>query len=323
MTRQFTSAPAVRANVPLLIALIGPSGGGKTYSALRLASGIKRVQPGPIYGISTEGNRMLEYAEKFDFTHVPFAEPFGSLDYLDALRQCEAESAKTIIVDSMSHEHEGPGGVLDQADQYILNSLRRKNIDPESDAGWHAAQKLKRSAWIEPKAKRTKLIQGIVQLRTNVILCFRAKEVTDQINEGGKTKIIKLGWLPVAGTAFWFEMTARAMLLPGANGVPEWKHSNLEKGERIAVRRPDQFADILRDGEQLSEDMGEAMARWASGSVTIGFDAALERVKAARDASALRSVASTLRSQEWNPENRAAIAQAITARQAELKAAAT
>jgi hypothetical protein len=47
--RKFTANDAKREHVPLLIGLTGPSGGGKTYSALRLATGIQQVTGGDIY----------------------------------------------------------------------------------------------------------------------------------------------------------------------------------------------------------------------------------------------------------------------------------
>src|SRR5689334_4644062 len=315
MTRTFQTSPAVRGNVPLLLALIGPSGGGKTYSALRLATGIQRVEPGPIYVVDTEANRALAYADEFRFTHVPFVAPFGSLDYLDCFQQCVKEGARTIIVDSMSHEHEGPGGVLDQAEEYITAKLRRKNLDRESDEGWREEQKLKRSAWIEPKRGRTKLVQGMVQMPCNFILCFRAKEGTDQRRNGGKTEIVKLGWVPIGGDAFWYEMTARALLPPGANGVPTWS-TELE-GEKIAIRRPKQFESILTG--QLSEDMGQRMAEWASGGVKLDLDAALAKLAACATSQELRAQAGALRTQAWTAEQRNTIAQTIATRQAELK----
>ncbi len=332
--RKFVSQRAVRANVPLLIALIGPSGGGKTFSALRLATGIQRVQPGPIFGISTEGNRMLEYADRFTFQHVPFSAPFDSLDYLAAIQQCVSEGAKTIVVDSVSHEHEGPGGVLEQAEQYIDDRCRRANLKPDTKAWDDKANKLKRSAWIAPKAKRGKLIQGIVQLGVNVILCFRAKEGTDQGYEDGKSKVIKLGWVPIGANAFWHEMTARAMLLPGANGVPEWK--DLLPGEKIAARRPVQFEKILRDGAQLSEDMGEAMARWASGTdspailspvvssgpgpeVAPNAAEAMRKINACDTEDALTTVRRQLGDFKWSDAQRKAIKATVDARAAHLK----
>ena len=83
--RQFTDSPAVREKVPLWFGLAGASGSGKTYSAQRIAKGMQRVIGGDIFGIDTESKRMLHYADKFNFRHIPFSEPFGSLDYLEAV----------------------------------------------------------------------------------------------------------------------------------------------------------------------------------------------------------------------------------------------
>ena len=48
--RTFEAKPAIREAVPLLVGLTGASGCGKTFSALRLASGIQSVTGGDIYG---------------------------------------------------------------------------------------------------------------------------------------------------------------------------------------------------------------------------------------------------------------------------------
>ena len=82
MARVFEDRPATRERTPLLVGLVGPSGSGKTYSALRLATGFQRVTGGDIYFIDTEARRALHYADSFNFRHLPFGAPFGSLDYL-------------------------------------------------------------------------------------------------------------------------------------------------------------------------------------------------------------------------------------------------
>src|ERR1043165_8318630 len=97
----YTFRKAVRERTPLLIGLVGPSGSGKTYSALRLATGIRRVVGGKIVGIDTEARRMLHYAGKFDFDHLEFKAPFGSLNYRDAIEAAISHGASTIIIDSM------------------------------------------------------------------------------------------------------------------------------------------------------------------------------------------------------------------------------
>src|SRR3954454_21757057 len=101
---------AKRESTPLLIGLVGPSGGGKTKSALRLAAGIQKVRGGKLVGVDSEARRMLHYADEFSLTYLEFRPPFSSRRYLEAL-QAAAEKAEggVVILDSTSHEHEGEG----------------------------------------------------------------------------------------------------------------------------------------------------------------------------------------------------------------------
>ena len=154
MPRQFKIEKAVRSEVPLLIGLMGPSGGGKTYSALRIASGIQKVSPGNIIGIDTESDRMLHYADDFSFNHISFGEPFGAIDYLDVLKQAKDAKPSVIIIDSMSHEHEGPGGLLD---------LHETELDRLAGNDYAKRQRMGMLAWQKPKSDRRKLINGLLQ----------------------------------------------------------------------------------------------------------------------------------------------------------------
>jgi hypothetical protein len=254
MTRTFDYRPAVREHTPLLVGLIGPSGGGKTYSALRLASGIQRVSGGDIAVIDTEARRALHYADKFTFHHVPFGAPFSPLDYLAAIEFALKKGAKTIIIDSTSHEHEGPGGVLEMHDAELTkiagNDYSRRN-------------KMTMLAWAKPKAQRRRLINSILQLPVNCIFCFRAKN---------KLKMVKgedpkpLGFMPIAGEEFVYEMVMKCLLLPGANGVPTWTSD--QEGEKMMIKIPEQFRSMFKPGEQLTESHGAALATWAAGTAT-------------------------------------------------------
>ena len=255
--RAFTAAPANRDQVPLLLGLQGPSGGGKTFSALRLATGIQQVVGGEIFGIDTEARRMLHYADRFKFQHVEFKAPFGSDDYLQALKFCVGQGAKTIIVDSMSHEHEGPGGLLDFQDQ----EMRRLAGD---DYGTWKAERFNMIAWQKPKAARRRLINGLLQLNANFIFCFRAKDTSKPVKKDGKTVIESMGYMPIAGDEFVFEMTMNALLLPGAGGLPTWQSEN--RGERMMMKLPEQFRDLMRNPRPLDEEMGKALATWARGN---------------------------------------------------------
>lgn len=252
MTRAFEDRPAVREATPLMVGLIGPSGTGKTFSALRLATGIQRVSGGEIFGIDTEARRMLHYADKFKFRHIPFGAPFGSLDYLDAINFAVSKGAKIIIVDSMSHEHEGPGGVLEQ---HAAETKRLAKLWGVKEA---AAQM---AAWAMPKQNRRRMINSVLQIPAHFIFCFRAKE---------KLKIVKgkdpepLGFMPQAGEEFVYEMTLKCLLLPGANGYPTWKSE--EPGEKMMIKLPEQFRGLFAQSTQLSEDVGQKLAEWAAGA---------------------------------------------------------
>lgn len=244
--RSFEDTHAERGHMPTLAALFGPSGSGKTMSALRLATGIQRVDPGEIFVIDTESRRSLHYADNFDFRHVHFGAPFGPLDYLAAIQHCVDRGAKTIIVDSMSHEHEGPGGVLEMHDKEMGGNFKKSMI-----------------AWAKPKSERRRLINTVLQLPVNLILCFRAKAKIKPAEPGSGKQPVELGWMPIGGEEFVYEMTVAALLTPGCNGVPDW--SPEKEASRQMVKLPEQFRSSL-PGKQMSEDLGESMARWAAGN---------------------------------------------------------
>lgn len=244
MARTFTHRLATRDKTPLLVGLVGPSGSGKTYSALRLATGFQRVMPGQIFVIDTEAGRAKQYAEKFKFNHVPFGAPFSPIDYLDVISYCVEQGATTIVIDSMSHEHEGPGGVLE---------WHAKEMD-----GNYAKQML---AWAAPKAARRRLINTILQYNVNFIFCFRAKAKLKI--EKGKDPV-DLGFRPIGADEWMYEMTLNCLLLPRTNGVPTWQPSIA--GEKEVIKLPEQFASLFEaKNVQLSEDVGETLAKWAAG----------------------------------------------------------
>ncbi len=250
----FNFRPAVREQVPLLIGLVGPSGGGKTMSGLRLAAGIQRVMGGEIAVIDTEARRALHYADKFKFKHLDFAPPHGPDRYLEAIQAAVATGAKTIMVDSMSHEHEGAGGVLE---------WHEAELDRIAGDDWKKREACNLLGWAKPKGARRKLINGLLQLNANFIFCFRAKEkVKPMKNEKGKTEIVPLGWQAIAGEEFVYEMTDRFLLPPGANGVPDLSAEAWQTG---VPKVPEDHRPIVGIGNALDEDMGAALARWALG----------------------------------------------------------
>lgn len=251
MSRSFNLAPAVRGRVPLLIGIVGPSSSGKTFSALRLATGIQRVIPGEIAFIDTESNRGLHYADRFKFSHLPLTAPFGPLDYLAAIEHCVKAGAKTLVIDSMTHEHSGEGGVVDQSERWL---------DAQCGDNWGKRQAMQMLSWVKPKQQRKKLNNAIVQLGINAVLCYRADEKIKPV-KGGEP--LKLGWQPETTSKLHYDMIQRFLLTPGCEGVPSLIPET--GAEKLLVKNPAQFRDFFESGKPLSEDLGERMARWAVG----------------------------------------------------------
>lgn len=254
--RSFIDVPAERVAVPVLVGLVGPSGSGKTYSMLRLTKGIQEVTGGDIFVIDTESRRSLHYADHFKFRHVEFKAPFGPLDYLAAIEHCARQGAKVIGIDSMSHEHEGPGGVLEMHERE-MDRMASNEQDPQKREAKRERSTF--TAWAKPKAERQRLINSILQMPISFVFCFRAKEKMKPVP--GKQPLA-LGWMPIAGEEFVYEMTLNLLLPPSSGGVPDLQPK--EPGERAMVKVPRQFAEIVRP-EPISESLGVKLAEWAKG----------------------------------------------------------
>src|SRR5260221_118146 len=152
---------------PIILGLTGPSGSGKTLSALLLAHGIRDIIGGGIIGIDTEGRRMLRYADKarfpdFDFQHMIFEPPFSSDRYAEAIAIAAKQLGPkgTIIIDSMSHCHEGPGGYLE---------YHEAELDRMAGSDYKKRERMTFTAWIKPAAARRRLINSFLQTPLNFI----------------------------------------------------------------------------------------------------------------------------------------------------------
>lgn len=265
--RNFETVHAEPGSRPLWVGLFGPSGGGKTYTALRLAKGIQSVLGGKIEMIDTESGRGKHYAEMFDYEYTRFDPPHGSLDYLAVIQHAvKVNHSRIIIIDSMSHEHEGEGGMIE---------YHEAELDRMAGDDWKKRDAMGMLAWTKPKAARKQLLRGMLAQGTDVvfILCFRADEQSKPVKKRDsdgrqKTEVVQMGFMPIAGRPFVYEATVCALLMPGANGVPEWEPENV--GERTMRKLPEQFRKMFEEtkGKPITEDHGRLLAVWARGTST-------------------------------------------------------
>ena len=118
-TGSLTLRKAAREKTKMRVALAGPSGSGKTYSALLLASGMAPWDK--IALIDTENGSGDLYAHLGAYSVVTLGAPFTPERYVDAIDACEKAGMEVIILDSISHEWEGKGGILDIKDAMTGN----------------------------------------------------------------------------------------------------------------------------------------------------------------------------------------------------------
>ena len=237
----FSFRPATRVNTPLIIGIAGPTKSGKTYSALRVATGI--AQGGTIAMLNCEGARGHQYAEKFNYMACDLDAPYSYDRYLDVLKAVADLKPAALIIDSMSHAHDGPGGMLEQHDA---------EVDRMAGTDRAKRERVNFAGWIKPKAAENKFIYALLSLACPTILCFRAKE---------KIKIVKgkdpidLGWQPIASERIAFETIFTLMLLPHSKGIP-----NRELSE---MREP--FDTLVPFDKPLDEGLGRELEQWAKG----------------------------------------------------------
>lgn len=242
--------PAARGKTPILLGLAGPSRSGKTYSALRIAMGLAGGDASRVFVVDTESGRARQYVERFGrFMHLDIGPPFTSEKYLNAITAAEKAGAVAIIVDSMSHEHEGPGGILEQHEQ----ELSRMAGDD-----WQKRERVKFAAWIKPKRGHNRFVNAVLQINCHMIFCFRAKDKLALVkNDKGKQEPVSLGWQPICADRFEYEMSAMIVLPEGAEGVPDLT------ARATGLREP--LDQMLRTGKPLDEDLGRRLADWSAG----------------------------------------------------------
>lgn len=194
----FQIKQATRVGINPLIVAYSESGCGKTYSALLLARGMAG-KSGKIVVADSESGRASLYADVLEggFETFDLCAPFSPSRYCEAVDAIESSGAAVGIIDSGSHEWEGPGGVLDMAGEIEQRTGK---------TGLHC--------WKTPKFEHAKFVQRLLRTKIPIIVCLRAKYKTRQTKENGKTVLIKdEATSPIQAEDFIFEATCHFEIL--------------------------------------------------------------------------------------------------------------
>lgn len=173
--------PATKRRAKLRLAISGLSGGGKTYTALAIATALgKRVAVA-----DTEHGSASLYSDLFKFDVVELASHHPN-QYMEIIRAA-SQDYDVLVIDSLSHAWNGTGGVLEIVDQFTN----------KFGSGWRTASPL-----------HNKLIHSILAAPIHVIVTMRSKMAYEvEKNDKGKVQIKKVGLQPIQREGTEYEFT--------------------------------------------------------------------------------------------------------------------
>ena len=193
----FQVKKAKREKIYPKIAIIAPSGGGKTYGSLRLATGmaeeIKKEtgkDPKILMG-NTESKRGLYYANEFNYDIVDLEPPYNPEKFVELIEFAVSEGYDILIIDSSSHEWEGKGGCLELQQQ----------------AGGTY------QSWAKVTPRHQKFINAIADSPITIIATMRGKDQYEMSkDERGRASVQKLGVGAKQREGFEYEFTCTFLI---------------------------------------------------------------------------------------------------------------
>lgn len=172
---------AIRPVLWAKVLLSAVSGGGKSYTALRLATGMRneiKAKTGKdtrIAFIGSESQRDLVYAKEFDYDVLHLEAPFTPELYVQSIQQAIDAGYEILIVDSLTHEWSGAGGVLDIHSRIPGNSY---------------------TAWSKVTPRHNDFLETVIESPIHLIATVRAKDkvVLEEVNGKQVPKKVGVGY---------------------------------------------------------------------------------------------------------------------------------
>lgn len=259
---------AQRKKAKLRLALVGVTGSGKTYSALKLAFGMG----GKVGLIDTENGSGDLYANLGDYDVITLTPPYTVVKYREAITAFENAGYDVIIVDSLSHAWAGEGGLLDKQGQLESSGKAVNSF----------------AAWRQITPEHNKLVEELISSKSHIISTMRCKtEYVIEPNAKGKMAPRKVGLSPVQRDGVEYEFTV----------VMDINENH------IATSTKDRTSLFNGWADTISEETGKTLMAWLEDGVEApksDKDISIEYAKAIDDAKTEEELDEYVSSQkEW------------------------
>lgn len=255
----FQVTNAQREKEKAIVGFIGPSGSGKTAGALLVAYGMMReAYPdesdkevwSKIGVVDTEHRRAKLYANlQFDdvrigsFKHIDFTPPYTTERYQMALEAIKEAGAEVVIIDSLSHNWAGEGGIVEKHGEMQGNSFQN---------------------WGKLAPETTKLIKTLTQNDVHILATLRTKtEYVVEPNSEGKMAPRKVGTKPVQKDEMEYEFMLNFNI--GIDHLAETSKDNTRMFEGSSFK--------------LNPEVGRKLYQWLELGIDVKAEEEAERIR--------------------------------------------
>lgn len=230
MALQFTKATKRRRKAR--VALMGPTGSGKTWTALEIARGLVG-DTGRIAVIDTERGSASLYESLTEFDVLELTS-FAPERYVEAIKAATAGAYDALVIDSWSHAWSGKDGILEYVDQ-------KKKQARGNDF----------TVWGDATPKQNEMVEAILAAPMHVVVTMRSKMayILEEQERGGRKVQVprKVGMRPIQrdGVEYEFDVVA---------------DMDLDHNLMIAKTRCSILADVVV--RKPTRDLGGTLRAW-------------------------------------------------------------
>lgn len=244
-------APATKEQLKARLALAGPTGAGKTWTALEWAT----VLGDRIAVIDTERNSASLYADHFTFDTMDMAPPYDPKRCADAIIAAQANGYDVAVIDSLSHFWQGEGGTLD-----IVDAAASRAYGGNRYAGWAVGTPALRF-----------LVDTMLAADMHLVVTMRSKMDYVEAQDGNRKKYERVGMAPVMRDGIEYEFTILGDI-------------DLEHRIVISKSRCDELADqVVQPGH--AADAAKQFKAWLESGTepTVSREEAQRKIRTACD----------------------------------------